>query len=568
MNEFQLQKLLRKHAGITEAQLADLNHEAVKTDTTLEQVAVRQGVVTRERLYELLSRELGLPYIDLSNYLVQNDLIQLVPSELARQLQVIPLFQVGGALTVATSRPDDIGAIDQLRQALKLEINTVLADPEALAQAVRLHYGHAENQDVHDAVVELEADEALRYIESEQAAKSVEQLAGEAPVIRFVNTVIEQAVEDRASDIHFEPDQDRLGIRVRVDGIMHRAGDFPLRLHAAVSSRLKLLAGMDISDRRRPQDGRFEVRAGNRMLDVRASAFPTVYGENVVLRLLDKTGGGLRLAQLGFDDTVRRRFETVIHQPHGIVLVTGPTGSGKTTTLYAVLNELNSEERNILTLEDPVEYRLPMIRQCQVNVKAGITFASGLRSILRQDPDVIMVGEVRDAETAEVAFQAALTGHVVLSTLHTNDAAGALTRMIDMGVEPFLISSSVLAVVAQRLVRRNCDRCAAPYSPAPEVLERLGLADTGPGVTFRRGTGCPACGRRGYRGRLGVYELMPMSQRIRRMVMDRRSSEEIKSQAVSDGMQTLRDDGLAKALSGATTAEEVLRVSADRALDI
>lgn len=560
MNEFQLQRLLRKHAGLTETQLADLNHEAVKTESTLEQVALRHGVLTRERLYELLSRELNVPYIDLANYMVQGELMDSIPADLARRLQIVPLFQVNNTMTVATATPEDIGALDELRHALNVEINTVLAAPEAIRATIQQHYGSDHSSEIDGAVVELEADEALRYIEAEHDAKSLEQLASEAPVVRFVNTILEQAVSDRASDIHVEPEQDNLRVRTRIDGVMRRTGEFPMRLHPAVVSRIKILSGMDISDKRRPQDGRFDIRANGRLLDIRVSTFPTVHGENVVMRLLDKTGGGIKLSELGLSPEVASHIDTTIRQPHGIILVTGPTGSGKSTTLYAFLNALNSEDRNIMTLEDPVEYQLPLVRQCQVNPKAGITFASGLRSILRQDPDIIMVGEIRDAETAEVAFQAALTGHLVLSTLHTNDAAGALTRMIDMNVEPFLIASSVLAIIAQRLIRRNCDRCSASCSPAPEVMERLGVTGA---AAFQRGVGCAACGQRGYRGRIGIYELMPISQEIRRLVMDRRSSEEIKAQAVRDGMRTLRQDGIDKAMAGITTPEEVLRVTQD-----
>jgi general secretion pathway protein E len=315
---------------------------------------------------------------------------------------------------------------------------------------------------------------------------------------------------------------------------------------------------MDISDKRRAQDGRFDFSWHGRQVDVRVSTFPTIYGENLVMRLLDKTSRQLKLSDLGMTPDTAAQLETVIRQPHGIILVTGPTGSGKTTTLYAVLAALNTIEKNIITLEDPVEYHLPMVRQCQISPKAGITFASGLRSILRQDPDLLLVGEIRDAETAEIAFQAALTGHLVLSTLHTNDAAGALTRMIDMNVEPFLISSSVLAILAQRLVRRVCDRCRTSYTPAAEVLTRLGIAA---GTKFARGAGCPACSMRGFRGRAGIYELLLISTETRRMVMDKRSSEEIKARALTEGMKTLRDDAVAKALAGLTTPEEVLRVT-------
>ena len=561
MNEFQLQKLLRNHAGISEAQLADLNHEAVKTESPLADVVLRRGVIPHDRLYRLLADELSVPYIDLANYIVDPGLLGLVPAELAHRLQVVPLYQVGTTLTVAMASPDDIGALDQLRHALGLEITPLLADPDAIHDVVVEHYRDETALAVEGAAMDAEADEALRYIESEETKKSIEQLAGEAPVIRFVSSLLEQAASDRASDIHVEPEADVLRVRVRIDGLLKESGRFPLRLHATVVSRIKILSGMDISDKRRAQDGRFDFSWRGRQVDVRVSTFPTIYGENLVMRLLDKTSGQLNLPDLGMDPDTAAQFGSAIRQPHGIILVTGPTGSGKTTTLYAVLAALNTIEKNIITIEDPVEYQLPMVRQCQVNPKAGITFATGLRSILRQDPDLILVGEIRDADTAEIAFQAALTGHLVFSTLHTNDAAGALTRMLDMNIEPFLISSSVIAILAQRLLRRTCDRCRMTYTPAPEVLTRLGIA---PGTKFTKGAGCPACNMRGYRGRAGIYELLIPSTETRRMVMDKRPSEEIKNQALTQGMKTLREDAVAKALAGLTTPEEVLRVTPDR----
>jgi type IV pilus assembly protein PilB len=561
MNEFQLQKLLRNHAGVTEAQLADLNHEAVKTERPLEEVVLRRGLLPRDRLYQLLSRELSVPYIDLANYITDPGLLNILPAELALRLRVVPLYQVGRTLTVAMANPEDIGALDELRRALGLDITPLLADPDAITDVVTEHYRDSKALATEGAAMDAEAGEALRYIEAEEAARSIEELAGEAPVVRFVNTLLEQAALDRASDIHIEPEESSLRVRVRTDGLLKETGRFPIRLHAAVASRVKILSSLDISDKRRPQDGRFDFTWRGRQVDVRVSTFPTVYGENLVLRLLDKTAGRFRLPDLGMRPDTASRFEAVIRQPHGIILVTGPTGSGKTTTLYAALNALNSEEKNIITLEDPVEYHLRGVRQCQVNPRAGITFASGLRSILRQDPNIILVGEIRDAETAEIAFQAALTGHLVLSTLHTNDAAGALTRMIDMNVEPFLISSSVLGILAQRLLRRVCERCATTYAPAAEVLARLGIPAS---TRCTRGSGCPSCNMRGYRGRTGIYELLIVSPETRRMVMEKRSSEEIRAQALVEGMKALRDDALGKVTAGLTTPEEVLRVTQDQ----
>jgi type II secretory ATPase GspE/PulE/Tfp pilus assembly ATPase PilB-like protein len=342
MNEFQLQKLLRRHAGLSEAALADLNHEAVKTGSPLEDVVLRSGLLTRERLHEYLAQELGVPYVDLTNYLIEPEMLALVPAELARKHEAMPLFRVSGILTVAMANPDDIGALDELRRALKLNINPVLADSASLREAISQHYRPENASAISEAVVEIEADDALRYIESGDKAKSIEQLAGEAPVVRFVSTIMQQAAGDRASDIHIEPEENGLRVRIRVDGLLHEVGRFPAMLQPAVTSRIKILAGMDISDRRRAQDGRFDFAYEGRQIDVRTSTFPTAYGENVVMRLLDKTGGFLKLEDLGMGSTILDRFRTLIRQPHGIILVTGPTGSGKTTTLYSALNVINS----------------------------------------------------------------------------------------------------------------------------------------------------------------------------------------------------------------------------------
>ncbi len=560
MNEYRLRKLLRDRVGLEESEIASLGHEAAKSESDLEDVVVRRGILSRSRLYEMLAEELNLPYVDLNSYRFDAEVLAMISAELCRKHQFVPLFRVNDRLSIATARPDDIAALDELHRTAKMEISPVVADPEAIRTVISQRYQPEPSSALDAAAVVCEADVALRFIEAEQTRRCLEDLASEAPVVRFVNSLLEQAVAERASDVHIEPNEHELRVRSRVDGLLRETGRFPTRLHAAVVSRVKILAGMDISDRRRPQDGRFDFRVASRELDVRVSTFPTIWGENIVMRLLDKSASTLRLTELGLDEATASRFERVLRQPHGIILVTGPTGSGKTTTLYSMLTELNSEERNIITLEDPVEYRLPRIRQCQVSPKAGVTFASGLRSILRQDPDVILVGEIRDAETAEIAFQSALTGHLVLSTLHTNDAASTLTRLLDMNLEPFLVSSSILAVLAQRLCRRVCQQCREEYRPAVELTTRLRL---NPEVRLVRGRGCSACSGRGYRGRLGIFELLTMNPAIRQMIMTRQSAEEIREQAVKQGMRTLREDALAKAQSGLTTVEEVLRVTQD-----
>jgi len=379
----------------------------------------------------------------------------------------------------------------------------------------------------------------------------LEDLAQEAPIVKFVNLLIMEAVKSRASDIHIEPEEDSLRIRFRIDGFLHEISSPSKNMQAAIISRIKVLSKMDIAEKRKPQDGQLQMRIENRNIDVRVASFPTVYGENVVLRILDKANVILELSQLGFVKEVLATFQELIKQPNGIMLVTGPTGSGKTTTLYAAIQTINSEERNIITLEDPVEYHLPRIRQSQINPKAGVTFAAGLRSILRQDPDVIMVGEIRDLETVDIAVQAALTGHLVFSTLHTNDAAGTISRLLDMGAEPFLVSSSVIGILAQRLVRAVCPKCKEPHKETEDGKE----------YTYYRSKGCGYCKNTGFHGRLGIFELMVIDDKIRKLISTKASSEEIRKAAQEAGMRTLREDGLARARTGITTLEEVMRVS-------
>ena len=388
-------------------------------------------------------------------------------------------------------------------------------------------------------------------------------MAEDQSAVKFVNDLLERAVLENASDVHFEPQENQVRVRLRVDGMLRDADRPPPALGPVITAHLKVLANLDISEKRLPQDGRLDLRVAARSIDVRISTFPTIYGEAVVLRLLDRAQKPLTLTELGMSAGMATEFEKLFRQPYGIMLVTGPTGSGKTTTLNTVLHDIRCEEKNIVTIEDPVEYRQTGIRQCQVNRKAGITFADGLRSLLRQDPDILMVGEIRDSETAEIAFQAALTGHLVLTTLHTNDAPGALTRLVDMKVEPFLISSSVIGILAQRLVRRVCKRCAELYVPPEPILRRLGAQ---PGTKFKRGVGCPECNDLGYRGRIGIFELLVLDSTIRRMVMEGKPADEIQHIAVKMGLVPLREDAAAKARAGLTSPEEVIRVTQDAAV--
>lgn len=561
LNEAKLTEILRHQYGLTDSLIAEMKQEAQNSGLSLEEIILHRMVVpNREALYASYANELNIPYIDLENYSPDPQAIAAVPAELARKHKIFPLLQLNSTLIIATATPEDIALLDELNRKLQLEISPALASPEAIEKAITQYYEpETLPPQIDSDLINIEAEKTLNIFHLDQENVPLEELAKQAPVVRFVNTLLEQSIAKRASDIHIEPEENDLLIRIRIDGLLQKEGRFSLNLHPLITSRIKLLAGMDISEKRKPQDGQMEFKDGSRRIDIRVSSFPSIYGENLVLRLLNKSSGPLKLPDLGMDEQLIQTFQNLIHQPHGIILVTGPTGSGKTTTLYAILNELNTPEKNIITLEDPVEYRLPGIRQCQINVRAGITFASGLRALLRQDPDIIMVGEIRDFETAEIAFHAALTGHLVLATLHTNDAPSGLTRMIDMKVEPFLIASSVIAILAQRLVRKICDRCAEPYLPEPEILKRLNLENS----NFLRGKGCPACGKKGYRGRLGIFELLTLTPEIRRRVMENRSSEEIAAVAIHQGMKTLRQDGIAKALKGITTPEEVLRVTQD-----
>jgi len=488
-----------------------------------------------------------VPTIDLAHTLIKPEVIQLVPEALARKHTLIPVFQIGETLTVAIADALNVAAVDELRLKTRRTIKTLVAEAAAIRHAIGRYYGAAGTiaevaQAIHEAT--LPADEMAA--------------AAEAPIVRLVDLLILQALKERASDIHLEPGEGLVRTRFRVDGVLRVVHGPPPRLAPAVVSRIKVLAKLDIAEKRKPQDGRFRVTVEGRTVDLRVSTIPTPFGEKVALRLLDAETVLLGMEQLGFAPETLAAFQPLIHLPHGILLVTGPTGSGKTTTLYAALQTINTEEKHILTIEDPIEYQLPGINQVQVNPKAEVTFASALRAFLRQDPNIIMVGEIRDRETAEIAIQAALTGHLVLSTLHTNDAPGALVRLVDMGVEPFLIASSVIGVLAQRLVRVICPQCKTARPPPAELAARLGLPS---GATVARGAGCPACQQTGYQGRLGLFELMPMTESLRALVAAKASGPVLREQARAAGMRALWDDGVAKMVAGTTTLEEVLRVT-------
>ncbi len=486
-----------------------------------------------------LSARTGFAYVDLAEMTVEPKAIELVPLETCDKFDALPLYIVHDKLTVAMANPLDTEAVAELQSVSGLKVRPAFSALSAIKSAINKYYPSLGKEIAEDSMV------------------SLRQSASLAPVVEMVENIIAKAVELDSSDIHLEPEKSHLNCRYRIDGILHSMPRIPLEYQAAVISRVKIMANMDIAEKRLPQDGRLRMPVARREVDLRISTFPTIYGENLVIRILDHSRGVLKLSQLGFSKHILARFSDLIRRPHGIILVTGPTGSGKTTTLYAALSEINTTEKNIITLEDPVEYEIPMVRQSQVNLKAGLTFSSGLRSIVRQDPDVIMIGEIRDKETADIAIHAALTGHLVFSTLHTNDAPSAVTRLIDMGVEPFLVASSVIGILAQRLVRTLCASCKKEYTPSKELLARLGLAKS----VFYKETGCKKCKGLGYARRSGIFEFLIPDDRIKGMIGEKLSATVLREAAVKNGMKTLRDSGLEKVASGITSISELLRVT-------
>jgi len=545
-------ELVIKKGLITQDQLERARTEVKKTGLPLRKALEKLGFITEEQIANTVADALGVTYMNLTDYMIDPEVIKLVPEAVAKKYKAVPLFKIASTLTLAMVDPQDILAIDEIRRKSKADsIDVVLASEEGIQKALDAYYG------AMGTVEELVKGIDKAKFDAKGAA-GAEEMAGEAPVIRLVNLMINQAIKDKASDIHIEPNDDAVRIRYRIDGILHEINTMPKHLQSVVISRVKILAKMDIAEQRKPQDGRIRIKKEDRDVDIRVSSFPTVHGENIVMRLLDKLTALLGLAELGLSKEDLKKFDKLIRYPNGIILVTGPTGSGKTTSLYAALSTINSMEKNIITIEDPVEYELPLIRQTAVNQKAGLTFATGFRSILRQDPDIVMVGEIRDKETADIAIQASMTGHLVFSTLHTNDAASALSRLIDMGVEPFLISSSIMGVMAQRLVRVICPKCKEKHTPSDEALKDLGLSVP---VDFYKGKGCGKCKKTGFAGRVGIYELLILDDEIKKMVVAKASSDDIKKKAASKGMTTLFTDGLAKAKEGITTVEEVLRAS-------
>ncbi len=518
---------------ITEEQLRQAEIEAKASSKPLRKILTEKGLISEEDLTAFLSQEFDLPLVDLTNYLIEPEIIDLIPESLARKHLLIPILKIGNDLTVAMVDPLDVFALDELHMKTGLSIEPALATETEVKKALDQHY--LAKGTMEEVIGSLDREKLEIKPGQETELKKLQGIVEEPPVIKMVNLMIIEAVRQGASDIHIEPEEDTLKIRFRVDGLLHERTGPPKYLQSAVISRIKVMADLDISERRVPQDGRIQMKMEGRDTDIRVSCVPTIFGENVVLRLLDRSQVILELKQLGFSPSILAQYKKLIRCPHGIILVCGPTGSGKTTTLYACLNAINSEDKNIITIEDPIEYHLAGIRQMQVNPKVGLRFAEALPAILRQDPDVIMVGEIRNAETAKAAVQAALTGHLVFSTLHTNDAPSAITRLVDVGVEPFLISSSVIGVLSQRLVRTICIEC--------------------------KGKGCKVCLETGFRGRIGIFELMIPNEKIRGLITAKASADEIRKAAIETGMSLLREDGEKKVNDGITVTEEVMRVT-------
>ncbi len=576
-----LHELLLEQGVVTQEQLDGAQMHAEQSGQPLRRVIVQEGLMTEEALTELMAAQAGLPTVDLATHLIKPDVIQLIPEPLARRHTLIPVFKIAETLTVAIADPLNFLALDEVRLKIGSDLKLVVASESSIRRALDQYYGSLETaQEVSRAIKAAEQPKDKSEGKPKKEPREGKRLgkkseepgpnngelgfledtvdASEGPVIRLVNLLVMQAVKERASDIHIEPGDGVLRTRFRIDGILHQMHGPSKALHAAVVSRIKVLAEMDIAERRKAQDGRFRLSLDGEEVDVRVSAIPTPFGEKVVMRLLHQSGEIMDLGQLGLAPEDLKIFQQLIRSPHGIILVTGPTGSGKTTTLYAALQMCNDSQKNIVTIEDPIEAHLSGINQVQVNPKADMTFANALRAFLRQDPNIIMVGEVRDRETAQIAIQAALTGHLVFSTLHTNDATSSLSRLAEMATDRFLITSSVIGILAQRLVRIICPRCKESYQVTAKQANELQLKE---GTILYRGKGCAACRQSGYKGRIGIFELLPMTEAIKDLVISKAPDHELREIARKHGMRTLREDGFAKVITGVTTAEEVIRVT-------
>ena len=549
-----LGQILVEQGYVLPEQLEMALKEQTATNLRIGEILVKNGWVTEKDLAEAISRQTKYPFVSLSMFRPMQEAIDVIPEGMARRLQVVPLSidENANKLTIAVSDPFNILALDEIRMITGMDLDIMIATLSDIKRAIESFY--SVKSSIDRALIEVVAEESAEFDLSREEAVSID----DAPVVKLVNTILGQAVDNGASDVHVEPFETETRVRYRIDGVLFDMLTFPKHLHPPVSSRIKIMSGMDIAEKRHPQDGRILLRAAGRRIDIRVSSLPAIYGEKLVMRLLDQATAMVGLEKLGLDPEERVVLDKIIGVPYGIILVTGPTGSGKSTTLYSILQTLNSYDVNITTVEDPVEYTIMGVNQVQINEKAGLTFDTVLRSILRQDPDIILVGEMRDTETAQLAVRAALTGHLVLSTLHTNDAPSSIIRMVDMGIPPFLVSSSVVAVMAQRLVRKLCPRCKAPYELPQDVAESLGLDGF---KTVYKPVGCDECRGTGYRGRTAIFEIMSMTEEMRRAVMTGASSDDLRAMAIRQGMRTLRVSGAKKVKDGITSADEVLSVT-------
>jgi type IV pilus assembly protein PilB len=555
-------EILLRRRIISQDQLTEARQVSKDTNANLSDTLIKLGYATGEDVMRAVAQEHGRDYVDLGEVTIPEHIIELVPESVARENAILPLTEDDDALKVIVSDPYDIDTIEKLRFILNRKIEIALAPREKILEAINKYYSQIEGESA-DSVLQEFTDTAIDFTETESASvSSAQEIVDEnsAPVVRLVNLMISEAVQLRASDIHVEPFEQVVRIRYRIDGILHKRDSPPRRLLAAIISRIKILGKMDIAERRRPQDGRIKVTVGDKDLDLRVSIIPTAHGQSAVLRILNKDNIKVGVRQLGLSENDFTRFQGILKRPNGIMLVTGPTGSGKTTTLYAALNSMNRPDKKIITAEDPVEYYLPGINQVEVKHNIGLDFSRIIRAMLRQAPNVILVGEMRDEETAQMGIQASLTGHLVFSTLHTNDAPSAVTRMIDMHVPAYLVASSVVAVLAQRLVRLNCSKCKHPIQLPEGVLQDAGIPlKLAQQATFMKGKGCGNCNKSGYRGRQGIFELMMITSKIRELIFKNVSSTEIRKVAMTQGMGSLYVDGIHKVMKGITTLEEVYR---------
>jgi type IV pilus assembly protein PilB len=550
----QLGDILLEGGLVNESQLTNAYEEHRLNGRSLGRVLVEQGVLSEGQLVAALATQIGLRFVDLNDFAVDGSAVSRVPNSVCRRYTVLPVGYEDGKLLVAMADPANVFAIDDIRSITGMDVKPAVATrADVMAAIDRYHRADSELDDLSMSINTDAADDALA---------NVKEVVEDAPIVKFVNLLISQAVQDRASDIHIEPTERELRVRFRIDGVLHEVMKSPKSIQAGVISRLKIMAEMNIAERRIPQDGRLSVNLSGKKIDLRVASLPTVWGEKIVMRILDNSTALLKLTDLGFAQGNYERYAESFTKPYGMMLVTGPTGSGKSTTLYATLNIVSTPDKNVITVEDPVEYRIPGINQIQVNNKAGLTFASALRSILRSDPDIVLIGEIRDHETAQIAIEAALTGHLVLSTLHTNDAPSAITRLVEMDIEPFLVGTAIDCVLAQRLARRLCPKCKDEYVPTPESLvqARYPWTPDEPLPTLYRPVGCSACSKTGYKGRVALHEVMIVTEAVERLAVEHASSETIARVARDEGMITLRQDGLTKVGLGVTSLEEIFRV--------